>query len=395
MRVLFIIHDTDPYAGSAKSLLSMIDSLKNQKNEIEAVCPDENGLTQILRMRGINVTIIPFRLTITEIKKKYDWRNLLRRLRQRRFNLQSTKSIICHIKEFDPDIIHENTSVSEIGYLLAKKLYKPYIVHIREYGDKDFKWYIYGLKKRLKNKITYSISITKDIQKNKKLQNNPHAFQIYNGIISELKIRYNENKAPFLLYAGRIQEPKGTLELIKAFNNFCILNPDSQFKLKLAGAFYNDEYYYKCLNFIKENSLEKKIDFLGSVTHIEDLMFDTVATIIPSKFEGLGRVMPEAIANGSLCIVHDTGGLKEQMEQGYEYTHKDIALRYNNEKELTKLLNEVYIAWKSKEYFKKGGQYYNLIKNAQHFVKNYFSIESYGPKIINTYNKILLEFEKK
>ena len=59
------------------------------------------------------------------------------------------------------------------------------------------------------------------------------------------------------------------------------------------------------------------------------------AIIIPSHNEGFGRCMPEAMFNGCLCIGHDTGGTKEQMDNGTEATGEDIALRYQTEDQLT------------------------------------------------------------
>lgn len=389
MKILYIVHDTDPFAGSAKSLISMVDQVKAAGNEIAIIFPNKKGLYQIFKEKGIMVFDMPILPMFFNLKLRKNLKTILRGYYYTYKNNRNLNAIIKEIIDFNPDIVHENTSVTNIGSLVSKRLKKPYVIHIREYGDKDFNWFIHGLKNRLRNKRTFSISITKNIREHVNQSDNPHAFQLYNGIVNLQDFRYTENKKNYILYAGRIEEAKGTFELIETFNKFNEINQSSELKLLLAGEYYQDDYYKRCRMFIEKHRLTDKVEFLGVRKDLQDLMYNALVTVIPSKFEGLGRVMPEAIANGSLCIGKNTGGTKEQLDEGLKFTGGIIAFPYENEEELLKLLIEIHSKFMNEKPFDVGGEYYNIIMRAQEFVKNFFSIESYGKNLISLYTSII------
>ena len=61
--------------------------------------------------------------------------------------------------------------------------------------------------------------------------------------------------------------------------------------------------------------------------------------IVPSKCEGFGLVTVEGMLNGSLVVGKDTGGTKEQFDNGKSFCGKEIGLRYNTEKDYE---NKIY-----------------------------------------------------
>ena len=65
------------------------------------------------------------------------------------------------------------------------------------------------------------------------------------------------------------------------------------------------------------------------------------AIIVPSRSEGFGRCLAEAMFNGCLSICHNTAGLKEQLENGIELTNEEIGLSYDTPQQLTRLLEEI------------------------------------------------------
>jgi glycosyltransferase involved in cell wall biosynthesis len=87
--------------------------------------------------------------------------------------------------------------------------------------------------------------------------------------------------------------------------------------------------------------MQQFVVFLGERSDISDIMRQARALIIPSRFEGFGLCMPEAMFQGCLAIGHNTAGTKEQLDNGLELTGKEIALRYNTIEELTQLLKTV------------------------------------------------------
>ena len=51
--------------------------------------------------------------------------------------------------------------------------------------------------------------------------------------------------------------------------------------------------------------------------------------------------MPEALAAGALVIARNTGGLKEQFENGVSLTGKEIGISFSNIDELADILENV------------------------------------------------------
>lgn len=397
MNILYIIHDTDWSAGSAKSLISLIEITKNNGHKVFALCPNDEGLTKILGQNNVIVLVKPYLSTFLPINKEKKlnlwFKNYLYKGISLIYNLRAISYFKKILKEINPDIIHENTSVTNIGYHLAKKLNKPYIMHIREYGDKDFNWKIIGLKKRLKDPMTNTISITKDIQRHHGLTNKINAYQIYNGIISIKDIIYNPLKKKYFLYAGRIEKAKGIKELLQSFYGYvslCEVNDIEPISLMMVGNFeIHPLYHNECLQYAKEKNIENKIQWLGNREDVKEFYYNTLATIIPSISEGLGRVLPEALCNGSLCVCRNSGGSKEQMELGREFTGGQIAIPYIKEKVLSEILLKITINYNNNSHvFQEKGEYFKIIHNGQKYIKEFVSIEKFEEKILNVYNSI-------
>lgn len=67
-------------------------------------------------------------------------------------------------------------------------------------------------------------------------------------------------------------------------------------------------------------------------------MYNAAVFVVPSRNEGFGFITAEAMFNGTIVIGKNTGGTKEQMDNGKENTKSEIAFRYINLQNLTDLL---------------------------------------------------------
>lgn len=394
MKILYIISGTDIQGGATKSFLAMADGVVREGHTVKLVTPDEEGLTIEARKRGWEVLVTPYRFCALPMLKS--WRDKLMffpRLAKTIFqNLRARRIVNRFVREYRPDIIHDNTSVTDIGHYAAKSIDVPNVIHIREYGWKDFRLVLPGLGRRLKYKKSAIIGITNDLTR---LRGNKvpadRQITIYNGVIKRESISYNAEKRPEFLYAGRIQHAKGVTDLIDAYINYVDkVGEEDAFKLLMAGNTHTEPSTVKeLMRKLEDAGLENKVEWLGEIKDIEKYMAVAAATVIPSYWEGFGRVMPEAMAAGSLCIARPTGGTAEQLSNGRKLLDRDIALEFNDIPELTERLLEVDREFRSGSAFKSGGKFEKMIKDSQKVVEHYYLCEDVGKKTVDFYNRIL------
>lgn len=390
MKVLYIASGTNMAGGATKSLITMLLQMKVHGIQFEVVCPDEKGLTQWLRENGIKVHVVHFRHVrlpfFRSLSDKIKW--LPRVVHDFWINYRARAGVERIAREFQPDIIHENSSVINVGYHASKAIGVPDVVHIREYGDLDFKMTLPGRSRRLNDRHVFTISITKDICRHLHQDTNPKATQIYDGIVATSDFRLNEDKKKWFLYAGRIERAKGIDDLLEAYVNY-VNSSHTPLPLYVCGGCNHPDFLTKMKTFTKENGIDSKVVWLGERDDVAEFMAQAVATIIPSKFEGLGRVMPEAMTNGSLCVARYTGGTKEQLDNGLEFTGAPIAISYEETDQLKDILVSISDTLGKEVPSILRKDHLQMIDRSQQSVKEFFSEESFGDKIIDFYNKVI------
>lgn len=393
MNIIYILSGTSVTGGATKSFISMLEQVQKRGHDVCVICPSQNGIYNVLKGKKIMVYAIKYRFASLPIARNIidilKW--IPRLIYTLVCNQLAYKKLLKFAKDWVPDIIHENTSVTDIGYKVASDLKIPCVMHIREYGDKDFGLHLYSINKRIKSSNVYTIPITKDIGQYRGVYGRERCCQIYNGIIEEIDIRYNPEKSRFFLYAGRIERAKGIEDLLDAYLEYCNTNTNP-IPLKIAGAAYDKQYLERLKGRVENTSMVGYVEWLGERNDIKDLYHSAVLTIIPSYFEGLGRVMPEAMANGCLCAGRNTGGTKEQFDTGFEITGKEIGLRFKGKRDLCNIFNEITVNYDNGNAFFGEGIYKEIIMKSQEAVVHNFTIESFGIKLMDFYGKILYQF---
>lgn len=281
------------------------------------------------------------------------------------------------------DIIHSNVGVLDIGYKAAISLSIPHIYHLREYQDLDFGEKIYPSKKtfiqRLKNKNNYTITITKNLYNY--FNCNSSSVVIYNGVVTENLKSIDWNKEPYFLFAGRLSKAKGIESVLYAFEKLHKRFP--QFRLKVAGAPIDSSYMDELKSMTSKLNISEHVHFLGATDKVSELMRKAMGMIMASTNEGLGRVTIEAMSEGCLVIGYNAHGTKEQFDNGYSLTGKEIGIRYLSSSELIEAMTEIA----SNGIFK----YREMIESAQKTVSHLYSINKCTDSIINFYNHIFNE----
>ncbi len=392
MRVLYILQSTNVIAGATKAFMNMLRGLMKKGVEPEVLLPGSDGIYDILVKEKIVTHVLNYRShvypSVNSLKDFFLFfpRLFMRCVLERRA-VSKLKDIV---KKRNIDIIHTNVSVVKIGYKVALDLNVKHLYHVREYGDLDFGLKYIPIRQALINQLgdgkTYSVFITKDVQRHYGQQRNPRSCVIYDGAIKyrtyeELPSIKTEER--FFLFAGRIEPAKGAYELIDAYVKYSENTKGTILPLFIAGEWHNKSYYNKIMERIPDGEIRNRIHFLGRVSNINELMAKTWAIVIPSINEGFGLCTAEAMSNLCLVIGRNTGGTKEQFDSGLALQGREIGIRFQNDSELPKLLE--YVAEMGEE------ERNAYVLPAFHVVNQLYTAESHANSIFELYNQMMRE----
>lgn len=379
MKVLYILHETSPDKGSWKAAKGLLMGLREMGVDLLVVVPDSNGIFSQLKDEGFNLVMSRYIWDDTKLgsslRQKLEWlpRMVRRKFYEKRW--MSRMKRVC--AEFNPDVIHSNSSVITNGYKLSRCLGVAHVWHIREYGDLDF-----GLSlkesNRLIKKNRYSISITRGVREHRGLSSNPDARVIYDGVCDENGIAGQQPKDTYFLYVGALIESKGIKDLIDAWAVFRSEKPDSRYVLKICGGSVPQIDKWK--EYARRVGIWDSVVWLGVREDVSELMGHAAAVVIPSRSEGFGLVMPEALAAGALVIGRNTGGTKEQFENGFEFTGDEIGIPYETDSGLVEALRKVS---------ENEVDASDMILRGQKALMEYYTVGSSARSVLGLYEEIL------
>ena len=335
MKILSVVSDSIR-GGATISFINLVVGLKRRGVEVVVVTPRSGYLTEVLQRNGIKYFVISFGFSVWPFNQG---RNIIKHTINYKKNERQAVDAVKRIAiDFNPDLIHTNVSVVNIGYKVARSLNVPHVWHIREYGDLDFDLHIYPSKCVFKRWLdnSWSIAITKDLKKY--FGEKKRCRVIYNGIKDKGTITNLDKKKKTFIYVGRVTPNKGAEDIIKAFIEFGRINND--FELQMLGS-VTDEYLIYLKGLISGTSVDGRVTFAGSVTDVDKRMQEAWAIIVPSFYEGFGRITAEAMFNGCLVIGRNTAGTKEQLDNGMTSLGREIGLRFDSIKDLVNRLETV------------------------------------------------------
>ena len=339
----------------------MLDGLMNKGVLPFVVLPDRNGIYKELTDRNVPVFVCIFRSqAYPHHKTLKEWLLFLPRLIARLyFNYRAAKKIYIYATAKQIDLIHTNVGVAGVGFHASRRAGIPHIYHIREYADLIGTHY-FPTKDHFLRQLdlpgSFSICITKDLQRYYKQEEKPTSIVIYDGVKETAESFRCPEQRSYLLYVGRIESIKGLDVLVRAYHAYTQrVEKEKVLPLKIAGQAppTSERYLYHIQQYVHCHQIADKVCFLGHRSDIDQLMNSARAIIIPSLYEGFGFCLSEAMFQGCLAIANDTNGTKEQLDNGLALTDHEIALRYHNtkcikicakiEEELTDLLIDVTV----------------------------------------------------
>lgn len=348
MNVAYILHSTNPYDGAWKAFLQMLEGLIDKGIKPILILPDKNGVYTFLQEKGIEVFVCPFRPSAFPYTRTLKEKILFlpRLLARIIINSIAIRNIYNYLREKSVSLIHTNVSILGVGYAVSRRLGIPHIYHIREYANKlGIRHYpsVGVFHKHLTANESYSICITKDIQRHYFSEKHPNSTVIYDSISVKKTKEIKGKDVPdskFFLFAGRIEPVKGLDFIIDAYIRYQSTSM-TPLPLYVAGEARASQYLEKLKEKLQCHHLNECVHFLGQRDDLNVLMKKAECIIIASTFEGFGLCMPEAMLNRCLVCARNNSGTKEQLDNGLRLMHKEIALRFETKEELADLLIQI------------------------------------------------------
>ncbi len=387
MNILYVLNDTYAFGGASKSFLTLIESVQHYGHTPIVVTPDEKGIAITLQQMGVEIIAVSYRNnTYPDLRNFLEAILFIPRLFMRRLLIRkAVQRIYGLVKSKDITLVHTNVSVVDVGERLARKLNVPHIYHIREYADRDFNFHYYPSSKAFHKRLSknYTICITHAIQQHHHQTGNPKSIVVYNGItMDDEQTPQTLPVQPYFLYAGRIEKAKGLMDLLIAYTQIAQRGEDFP-SLAVAGSVSDPRFYQGITQYLEQNDVKHKVVFLGARQDIGHLMRHALATIVPSKFEGFGRCLPEAMLCGCITVGRDTAGTKEQYDNGLQFTGQEIGFRFHDTDELAQCLVHICTCSQAK--------LQAMRKRALQTINEYYTQQKYTDTIIRLYESIQRE----
>lgn len=338
MKKILFVAGTAVCGGASLSLYNLVKGLTERGYKCAVIFGVDGSVKDDLRTLGIVCHVVPFRSDYwPHLFCVRDLLLFVPRLLLLLKNISVYPRIKKIVKEFDPDIIHSNYSITTMGYRAAKDLHKPHVWHIREYIDRDFHLTPFPNRVSHHRKLASSevITITQDLANHFHLTN---AHVVYNGIVEDNCDMSSVEKQDYFLYVGNVTVMKGALDLLHAFVTFAKDNHHT--RLVYVGP-VNPDIQAEMESVIKQNGLEERVALEGKRNNVREYMERALALVVPSRFEGFGRITAEAMSCGCLVIGRNTGGTKEQLDNGVKYCGREIGFRYNTDTDLVNKMCDV------------------------------------------------------
>lgn len=344
-RIVYVLNSTYALGGASKSFLAMVGGLRKKGVCPIVVAPDREGIYADLIQMGIEVVVMTYRInTYPHLHTPRDFVLFIPRLVARRFvNGLAVKKLFAIFSGREICLVHTNVSVVDIGFRLSRKLRVPHLYHIREYGDLDFRESYYPswntFHKMLHAPGSYVACVTKGILFHHGLQDcGTKARVVYNGVADGIpSFPETTDGGAYFLYAGRVEPAKGLDLLLEAYALYA-KETVKKTPLWVAGSMEDLTYCRALEHYLELHGLKDYVRFLGPRKDIAAVMRKAKAVVVPSRLEAFGRCMAEAMFNGCLVIGHDTGGTKEQFDNGVRQTGAEIGFRFASVTELAQAL---------------------------------------------------------
>jgi len=389
--IMFVECGSSGYGGSFHSLYHTVVNLNPEKYRSVVVFLNKTFFYEKLTESGIRC----YYLNDPIYKNCYTYKKFLL-LKLNGFVLRYLSSMsvlvqyIIHLKTIHDmesiirkecvDLIHLNNqlSLNYMGVFVAKSLSIPCVSHLRTFNSYGLNGSKISYAKKIKIKY---IAISEKIKRHwvekglesKKVDVIYNVYQpVENGGLQNIDVAAMSEYDGFkIIFVGRIIECKGIPFLLESFKQ--VLDNDIRARLFLVG----DGVDMKMIRgYVKTLGIEPYAVFMGYQENPGQFISIADLLILPSKEEGFGRVLLEAMDVGTPVIGTRIGGIPEVIEHGVN----GLLVDYGDIEALKKSIIEIQ---EDKLLRKK------LIQGGYETINSKFCVETYQGKLENVYDTLL------
>lgn len=381
MNVLYIA-DHSEQGGASKCMEEIVITLKNMNsivNPIVLTCRnsklklryDDNDVTNyVTHHRAVGFSYSRGFLSMIKYIGRF-FRYSIMELRAKR--------IIKRIDLSNIDLIHINSTRTSIGYYIAKKIKKPVIVHLREFGSKGFDYNTLYYKKNfvdfMDRNTTRYIAVSKAVKDFwvKKGLNKDKIDVIYDSVKNDIKPKTSNSNRLSIVIVGYLMESKGQHKLLNS-----LLKLDSEILSNISVDIIGNgdkKYKRKLLKIIKENKLNDKVNLVGYVRNIPEKLGAYDIGIMASRSEAFGRTTIEYMHARLAVIASNTGSNLELINDGVN----GLLFNYLDDNSLAEKISYLYHNRSHLDQLAISGY-----ENAQNKFSTNVNIEN----LIEVYNKV-------
>ena len=388
-RVLYI-GVVSEQGGAARSMLEMVKTINKNNDDIEPVvlCCHKKGHIDIYKKNGIEAYATNhaafcfgredkfFKFLI-----KYVPRFIVYKIK----NIYALNYIRKNIDIENIDLIHSNSTRSDIGMILAKKYNITHVLHLREFGTKGTDYDVCYYRRRplkfIDDSVDHYIAITNKVKSHWVQVNgyDPEKITVvYNGIDdSDIEPRkLEENKVDDnirMVFTGFITESKGQKMLL---DELILLDKSVLKRIQVDFIGSGDPTYVSELKkYAVDNGLDKHVNFLGRREDVHASLHKYDIGLVCSRAEAFGRVTAEYMLARLCVLASNTGANDEIIEDGISGILYDYNQKGSLAKKIEYLVNNVDVRKK-------------IAENAYIRAKNNFVTQINADNVVKVYRKI-------
>ena len=378
INVLYVTFASENFDGATYSLMDLIKSVKEYVKPIVMV-GTEGCVYDYFTSNGVECIVCDFKedLVGKPVKLhqylKYAIKYIPNHLTFYQKNRKCAETVAQILNDRKIDIVHINNTVMSVGCDIAKALNARVVWHLRGFMDLDFGWMPLRGWDKYRCSVRQSdavIGITKTVLEHYIPLDSKNAHVISDAVRSkDDTCLVMPKKKYFLFCAGFLTEQKGCSFAISAFAKSGLATKG--YKLKIIGEAH-PKYMSKLKQIVSATGLTEAVEFLGRTDKVKEYMSRATAFLMCSENEGLGRVSIEAMFYGCLVIGRNSGGTKDFVFDG------KTGLLFNDLEGCATAMQQAAET-----------EYIGIIRYAQQFARENFSIENYGAKILKVYGEAL------